>query len=201
MPNLDALFRKLLIAAPLTPLSPFIPFLWIDFGSPAIKLTIIYGVGLLAVSFCATRLSKQHRGKDLSIVSNMSNLMGGGFTLVSLALPYSIIYGAFPQLIAWQLANAEIGVTVQLIIAGGVITLFSRYGTILTVAGLFRFTFTPFLYDRTLILGSPYFALGGGFWLAWAGTVISLAGRSWTLPFPRPRIRNKERNPADQVLV
>src|SRR3989441_11960270 len=63
----------------------------------------------------------------------------------------------------------------QLIVVGSILTLFSRFGVLVTVAGLWD--------GSSVVIPCPafgcHFTLGPGYWLGLTGAAVSLVGRSW----------------------
>jgi len=63
----------------------------------------------------------------------------------------------------------------QLIVVGSILTLFSRFGVLVTVAGLWD--------GSSVVIPCPafgcHFTLGPGYWLGLTGATLSLLGRSW----------------------
>src|SRR4029077_2611033 len=115
------------------------------------------------------------------------NLASSALIMVSIFLPWirfntgetwSAVRAADPSL--W--VNAS--VAVSMVVAGGVISLMSRYGGLLTMAGVWSFVASPpgrFLFVAEGVVITSSFETG--VWLAWAGATVSLLGSSWTLPF------------------
>ena len=102
----------------------------------------------------------------------LANLLGGILPLASLFLPY-LFLGDYP----WYPLNSYAvsqGVP-QLIVVGSILTLFSRFGVLVTVAGLWD--------GSSVVIPCPafgcHFTLGPGYWLGLTGATLSLLGRSW----------------------
>src|SRR6266571_3359874 len=102
----------------------------------------------------------------------LANLLGGILPLASLFLPY-LFLGDYP----WYPLNSYAvsqGVP-QLIVVGCILTLFSRFGVLVTVAGLWD--------GSSVVIPCPafgcHFTLGPGYWLGLTGATLSLLGRSW----------------------
>lgn len=107
--------------------------------------------------------------------------------MASLALPW-LTYNA--GLLLFALRASEAWITVWLVVAGGILSILSRYGGLLTIAGVWTFLLAQPLRFLTGSLppgSSPSYYYGEGFWLTWAGATISLLGGSWTLPFGLPK--------------
>ena len=105
------------------------------------------------------------------------NIAGFMATIGSLAFPwyYIIVGNTFFSLFLFG-AGLDSWVIGGLVVLGGAVSIISRYGGVLTVAGCLAYAETggPF----SLPLGaSTMFAFG--YWLAWEGALISLVGRSW----------------------
>jgi hypothetical protein len=102
-----------------------------------------------------------------------------------------IRYNIGPTLSVIQAADASLARTasfaVSLVVTGGIISLLSRYGGLLTMAGVWLFVASPpeqFLFVASNVVITYSFETG--VWLAWAGATISLLGSSWTLPLGLP---------------
>ncbi len=79
-----------------------------------------------------------------------------------------------------------------LILIGGVLSILSRYGTLVASIGLWAYHSGP---PEVIYFGPvpDQFAasfLGVGFWIAWIGILISLQGGSWNFPIAGFRIPN-----------
>ncbi len=102
----------------------------------------------------------------------LANLLGGVLPLASLFLPY-LFLGDYP----WYPLNsyAVSREVPQLIIVGSILTLFSRFGVLVTVGGLWD--------GSSVVIPCPafgcHFTLGPGYWLGLTGAAVSLVGRSW----------------------
>lgn len=115
------------------------------------------------------------------------NLASSALTMASIFLPWirfntgetwSAVRAADPSLAF----NASLAVS--LVVAGGIFSLMSRYGGLLTMAGVWLFVAnppSPFLFVAEGVVIT--FSFETGVWLAWAGATVSLLGGSWTLPF------------------
>jgi hypothetical protein len=115
------------------------------------------------------------------------NIASSALVMGSIFLPWirfntgetwSAVRAADPSL--W--VNASLAVS--LVVAGGIISLMSRYGGLLTMAGVWLFVASP---PGLVFPGAPdnfviTSSFDTGLWLAWAGATASLLGRSWTLP-------------------
>ncbi len=93
-------------------------------------------------------------------------------------LPFLVF--AFP---AWLLGRDPIAKLFTLFPA----FCFSRFGAIVTIAGLADWSSTPIFCGAN---GCPPYVFGPGYWLAWAGTIVSLLGRSW-IALPKSVERRK----------
>jgi hypothetical protein len=102
------------------------------------------------------------------------NLIGGILTLGSLLLPWTIIRGSYPVSVFQP--NEFVWFVPWMILAGGLASIFSRYGGLVTVTGLILYFVSPPLYFLSTI-GSPApNSLGIGFWLAVIGAGSSIVG-------------------------
>ena len=120
----------------------------------------------------------------------MANFVSSALTIVSIFIPW-IRYNIGPTLSAIRAADVSLApnasLSISLVVAGGIITLLSRYGGLLTMAGAWLFVASPpeqFLFVASNVVITHSFETG--VWLAWAGATISLLGSSWTLPFGLP---------------
>ncbi len=134
------------------------------------------------------------------------NVIGSGLTLASLAVPWYMTF--FCQLfLAFWLFDLPWPTWLVLIpvAAGGILSLFSRYGGVVTIASslVFAATFTTGQPSGYFVVppsaannfvcqpGSSFYQVGEplwphviGFWVALAGGILTLAlGTSWTMPF------------------
>lgn len=109
------------------------------------------------------------------------NLAGSALTIASIFLPWI----RFSTGETWSAVRAaDASVAVYLVVAGGIISLMSRYGGLLTMAGVWLFVASPpgrFLFVAEGVVITSSFETG--LWLAWASATASLLGSSWTLPF------------------
>ena len=117
----------------------------------------------------------------------LANLVSTALTMASIFMPW-IRYNIGPPISAIQTTDASFApnasLAVSLVVAGGVISLLSRYGGLLTMAGVWLFVASPpeqFLFVASNVVITSSFEIG--VWLAWTGATISLLGSSWTLPF------------------
>jgi uncharacterized membrane protein YccC len=132
------------------------------------------------------------------------NALGAGLTLASAAVPWYIAYFC-QSLLAYWLFNLPQPpwLVLTAVIAGGVLSLFSRYGGLLTIVAslFFAATFTTGQLSQlqlppTWLITTPCTSsnLYGvheptalhtiGDWIALAGGVLTVAlGASWTAPF------------------
>jgi hypothetical protein len=67
------------------------------------------------------------------------------------------------------------------IIVGSILTFFSSFGMLVTIAGVWNGTYVPTFCPA---FACPPLTLGPGYWLGWAGATVSLLGRSW-IPLPK----------------
>ena len=110
--------------------------------------------------------------KRLLVVRSLLNVVGGILTFSSIALPWLLVNGN-------PLYAVQLGMFPFLLI-GGTISLFSRYGGLLTLAGNLVFSIGGVTFNCPA--GGCYIVSGPGGWLAWAGAAVSLAGRSRNSP-------------------
>ena len=117
----------------------------------------------------------------------LANIVSSALIMASIFMLW-IRYNTGPALSAIQTADASFApnasLAVSLVVAGGIISLLSRYGGLLTMAGVWLFVAIPperFLFVASNVVITSSFETG--VWLAWAGASISLLGSSWTLPF------------------
>jgi hypothetical protein len=107
--------------------------------------------------------------------------MGGILTLGSVAMTWINLGGNLP-LSVFQ-ANAEVWFVPWMIIAGGLASMVSRYGGLITIIAIVSYTLTPPHYTGSISMGATTFEIG--FWLACVGAGSSIIGSPWSLPFPR----------------
>ena len=114
------------------------------------------------------------------------NLASSALTMVSIFLPW-IRFNTGETLSAVQAADPSLWVNaslaVSLVVAGVIISPLSRYGGLLTMAGVWRFVVSPpgrFLFVAQGVVITSSFETG--LWLAWGGATVSLLGESWTIP-------------------
>jgi hypothetical protein len=165
---LKVLVEHVLAIVILIPLSVFALPAWVTGRDPVAKLFTLFPVLLVLLLF----VKPLNKPSDLRFRS-LANLLGGSLPLASLFLPYSFLggdpwYPLGPGPISWGVP--------QLILLGCLLTFFSRFGGIVIVAGLSAWSSTPIFCQAN---GCPPYVLGPGYWLAWAGAIISLLGRSW----------------------
>ena len=108
---------------------------------------------------------------------SIANLLGGVLPLASLFLPYAY-FGSDPW---YLLGSGTIFSGTQAIIIGSILTLFSGFGTLVTIPGVWTAAFIQFFCTAS---GCPPLTFGPGYWLGWAGATVSLLGRSW-MPLPK----------------
>ncbi len=116
-----------------------------------------------------------------------TNIVSWALIMASTFMPW-IRYNTGPTLSAIQATDASFApnasLAVSLVVTGGIISLLSRYGGLLTMAGVWLFVASPperFLFVASNVVITSSFEIG--VWLAWAGATLSLLGSSWTLPF------------------
>jgi hypothetical protein len=115
----------------------------------------------------------------------LANLASSALTIASTFLPW-IRYNTGYTLSAVQAQDAWMAIS--LVVAGGIISLLSRYGGLLTMTGVWIFVASPpslhlFVAEGVVITSS----FETGVWLAWAGATISLLGSAWTPRFGLPK--------------
>ena len=115
---------------------------------------------------------------------SIANLLGGVLPLASLFLPYAY-FGNDPW---YLLGSGAISPGTQAIIIGSILTLFSGFGMLVTIPGVWTAAFIQFFCTFS---GCPPISFGPGYWLGWAGATVSLVGRSW-MPLPKSA-ENKKR--------
>ena len=78
-----------------------------------------------------------------------------------------------------------------LILIGGVLSILSRYGALVTSFGFWAYQSGPPLFTNFgPIPTSIESSFGPGFWIAWIGILISLQGGSWTFAVAGLRLPN-----------
>lgn len=115
----------------------------------------------------------------------LANFVSSALTLGSIFVPW-ISYSPGGTLTLFQAQDAWL--SAALVSSGGIISLLSRYGGLLSMAGLWRFVAgppVPILFTTSNVTITSSFQTG--FWLAWAGATMSLVGSSWILPFGLPK--------------
>ena len=165
---MKVLVKHVLAIVILIPLSVLALSAWLVGSNPIAKLFTL--LPLLLVSF---QFVKPLNKPSILRFRGVANLLGGSLPLASLFLPYSFL-GGYP----WYplgLGPVSWGVP-QLILLGCLLTFFSKFGSIVTVAGLAAWSSTPIFCPAN---GCPPYVFGPGYWLAWAGAIVSLPGRSW----------------------
>jgi hypothetical protein len=160
---LKLLVKHVLELAILIPLFVLVASVWITGEG----LFLIFPVLLVSLLF----ISPLNRPPVLRFRS-LGNLLGGALPLTSLFLPYSFLggypwYPLDPGPISWGVP--------ELVLLGCLLSFLSRFGSIVTVAGILAWS-GPFSCPAN---GCPPYVLGPGYWLAWAGAIASLFGRSW----------------------
>ena len=133
--------------------------LWLASGDFRGQLFLLYF--LLLVSFVF--VGPLNRPRVLRFRS-LANLLGGILPLASLFLPYAYS-GSEP----WYLLgySAVSHGEPQVIIVGGILTFFSSFGMLVTIAGVWNGTYVPIFCSA---FGCPPLTLGPGYWLGWAGS-------------------------------
>ena len=116
------------------------------------------------------------------MVRRVLNLAGGLITMASLALPWAVIGGS--TTVSVFQPNSFVWFVPWMVLAGGVASMVSRYGGLVTIAALAAYAFSPPIYFVSTVGSATTGAYGIGFWLAVVGAGSSIIGTSWTLPFP-----------------
>jgi hypothetical protein len=147
--------------------------LWLAGGDFRGRLFLLYS--LLLVSFIFVGPLNKPR---LLRFRSLANLLGGILPLASLFLPYAYL-GSEP----WYLLgpSAVSHGEPHVIIVGSILTFFSSFGMLVTIAGVWNGTYVPTFCPA---FACPPLTLGPGYWLGWAGATVSLLGRSW-IPLPK----------------
>jgi hypothetical protein len=118
-------------------------------------------------------------------IARLSNLAGGSLTLLSTLLPW-IIAGQDLQFLV--LSSGSAWMALAFVLVGGLVSLRSRYGGLITTLGLVAYLlFGPI--PRSSFFPAEY-SFGPGFWLAWLGapiTLLGLSSNSNTLSLEPPR--------------
>ncbi|HEV2119367.1 MAG TPA: hypothetical protein VGS11_04590 [Candidatus Bathyarchaeia archaeon] len=115
----------------------------------------------------------------------LANFVSSALTLGSIFVPW-ISYSTGGTLTLIQAQDAWL--SAALVSSGGIISLLSRYGGLLSMAGLWRFAAgppVPLLFTASNVTITSSFETG--FWLAWVGATTSLVSNSWILPFGLPK--------------
>ncbi len=115
------------------------------------------------------------------------NVVGGITTLVSVALPWGAINGGYNLSIFSTGAIFLIPVT-PFLLAGGVVSLLSRYGGFLTLIGEIAFLLDTYYYFTPS--NGQLFTFSWGFWLGWVGAALSLLGENINTRFVPRRATN-----------
>jgi len=147
--------------------------LWLASGDFRGQLFLLYFLLLVSFVFVGP-LNKP----SVLRFRSLANLLGGILPLASLFLPYAYS-GSEPWYLLGPSAVSQ-GAP-QVIIVGSILTLFSSFGMLVTIAGVWNGTYIPTFCPA---FGCPPLTLGPGYWLGWAGATLSLLGRSW-IPLPK----------------
>jgi len=145
--------------------------LWLPGGDFRGRLFLLYF--LLLVSFVF--VGPLNKPRVLRFRS-FANLLGGILPLASLFLPYAYL-GSDPWYLLGPSAVSQGSPLV--IIVGSILTFFSGFGMLITIAGVWNGTYIRIFCPA---FGCPPLTLGPGYWLGWTGATISLLGRSWMPP-------------------
>ena len=164
------LVKHVLAIVVLIPLSAFALPAWLIGRDPIAKVFTLFPILLVSLLF----VKPLNRPRVLRF-RGLANLLGSSLPIASLFLPYSFL-GSYPW---YPLDPGSISRGVpQLIVVGCILTLFSRFGALVIVAGLSSWSSTPFSCPA---FGCPPITWGPGYWLGWAGAIVSLLGRSWII--------------------
>lgn len=118
-------------------------------------------------------------------VRQLFNIIGGILTLTSTVLPWRML-NEIPHSVfeVWSLGIGLALIVPFLVLFGGGFSVFSRYGGAITVAGAIAYVAAlPAEFGLGYNSTPPTSSSGAGFWIVWAGAIISLMGKSWNLPF------------------
>ncbi len=121
------------------------------------------------------------------MVRRVLNLVGGLITMASLALPWAVIGGS--TTVSVFQPNSFVWFVPWMILAGGIASMVSRYGGLVTIAALVAYAVSPPIYFVSTVGSATTGAYGIGFWLAVVGAGSSIIGTSWSLPFPPSTLR------------
>jgi hypothetical protein len=166
---LKVLVKHVLASAVLIPLLLLVVFVWLSGRDPMAGLFVLFPLLLVSLLFV-----KPLNKPSVMRFRGLANLLGGILPLASLFLPY-LFLGDYPW---YPLDSYSVSQGVpQLIVVGSILTLFSRFGVLVTVAGLWD--------GSSVVIPCPifgcHFTLGPGYWLGLTGATLSLLGRSWTV--------------------
>ncbi len=132
-------------------------------------------------------------------VARMSNIAGGSLTLLSTLLPWMIEAQRVQFLFA---SSASAWVALILVGVGGLVSLRSRYGGLITTVGLL--TYASLGRPSRFSIFPVEYSFGPGFWLARIGAPISLLGLSSTtdtLSLEPPMLNRSLIAPLGAILV
>ncbi len=164
--------RTLLGLGVLAPLIAFVVFLSVIGAELGAKVTFTYVLFLSAMTVFEWNRPLGPR------LASVLGLAGGTMTIVSIVLPWRILGGTYvsslidPGFESWFVP--------QMIVIGGLASILSRFGGLVTAAGIWDFMSVP-IFCNTLN-GCPPISMGIGFWLGLAGLGLSIAGRPLNLP-------------------
>jgi len=164
---LKVLVKHVLASAVLIPLFLLVVLVWLSGRDPMAGLFVFFPLLLVSLLFV-----KPLNKPSVMRFRGLANLLGGILPLASLFLPY-LFLGDYPW---YPLNSYEVTQGVpQQIVVGSILTLFSRFGVLVTVAGLWD--------GSSVVIPCPlfgcHFTLGPGYWLGLTGATLSLLGRSW----------------------
>ncbi len=117
------------------------------------------------------------------------SVLGGGLSLASTLFPW---YGVGGQGISLFEPATNSWFVPWLILIGGVLSILSRYGALVTSFGFWAYQSGPplFMYFGLIPISVPEYSFGLGFWIAWIGILISLQGGSWNFAVAGLRLPN-----------
>ena len=154
------------------PVAGFVLWLWVQGLDIGARITFLYTLLLLAVSLF------DWKGQIRAPFNRAAIGWAGGVMMIaSIFLPWR---GVSLDLESSLLDPGSISWFVpQLIAIGGILSIASRFGGLVTMAGVWDFLSIPIFCPAN---GCPTVLLGPGFGLALAGIGVSLLGKPLNLP-------------------
>ena len=120
-------------------------------------------------------------------IALFANLIGAALTLISLNLPW-FSYNTGRSFS--PLGFLDVGL-VFLLAAGGILSLASKFGGIISATGVgIAIQYPPVHFLTT---SATSFVYSIGLWVGLAGAIVSLLGQSWTLPVALPKTNENRR--------